>query len=159
MHPPDGPPILFIGCYRSEDAASAIVRGLPRGDGVHEITVDQLSQDEARELATSLLEGRDQAAAAHAETIARESGGSPFFVGELVRYVEVGAGMRPGDVTLESVLALRLEKLSEPARRLLQVLALHGRPLSPELALRAADLAPDDDSALAPLRAGNLVRT
>jgi tRNA A-37 threonylcarbamoyl transferase component Bud32 len=159
LHPPDAPPLLFIGCYRSEDAASVMVRGLPRGPGVHEIAVDQLSHVEARELALALLDhggGRDEAAA---EIIARESGGSPFFVGELVRYVEAGAGMQPGDLTLESVLALRVAKLPDPARRLLQVLALHGRPLPAEPALRAADLVPGDDSPLAQLRVSNLVRT
>jgi serine/threonine protein kinase len=157
MRPPDAPPLLLVGCYRSEDAASSPqVRGLPRGEHVLEIAVDQLSFDDARELAAALLDPRD-GDDQRARTIARESGGNPFFVGELVRYVEAGAGLESRALTLEQVIGTRIEKLLAPARALVEVLALHGRPLAPELALRAAELTPDD-AALAQLRVGNLVR-
>ena len=156
MRQPDAPPLLLVGCYRSEDeATSAMVRGLPRdGERVRQISVDQLSGDDAYELARSLLDGRSD----QAQAIARESGGSPFFVGELVRYVELG-GMTAGDLTLDEVLRARVERLPAEARRLLEVLALHGRPLAPEVALRAAELSGDGDAALAQLRVGNLTRT
>jgi eukaryotic-like serine/threonine-protein kinase len=161
MRQPEAPPLLLVGCYRSEDeATSEVVRGLPRGgDRVHEISVDQLIPEEAFELARSLLDARDQAGEAQARVIARESGGSPFFVGELVRHVEVGEGITAGDLTLDQVLRARLARLPPGARRLLEVLALHGRPLAPELALRAAELTGDGDTALAQLRVGNLTRT
>jgi len=160
MRQPDAPPMLLVGCYRSEDqATSAVVRGLPRGDSVHEVSVAELTPDEAAELAQLLLETRGDAVGAQARAIARESGGSPFFVGELVRHVELGAGIGDGDLTLDEVLRARLSRLHPEARRLLEVLALHGRPLAPELALRAAELPGDGDTALAQLRVGNLLRT
>jgi hypothetical protein len=160
MRAPDAPPLLLVGCYRSEEeAASVMVRGLPRTARTRSIAIDRLTDDEARTLAAKLLDPHEPQAEAHAEAIAREAGGSPFFVGELVRYVEVGAGIPAGDLTLEKVLAARLERLPQRARHLLEVLALHGRPLQPELAMRAADLAPGEDTALAELRVHNLVRT
>ena len=166
MREPEAPPLLLVGCYRSEDeATSAVVRGLPRGsERVREMAVDQLSAGEAYELARSLLDTHDDDAEAHARAesqaraIARESGGSPFFVGELVRHVELG-GMTAGDLTLDEVLRARVARLPAEARRLLEVLALHGRPLSPELALRAAELTGDGDAPLAQLRIGHLTRT
>jgi eukaryotic-like serine/threonine-protein kinase len=160
MRQPEAPALLLVGCYRSEDeTASAVVRGLPRGERVHELSVDQLTPDEAHELALSLLESRDGAGEMQARAIAREAGGSPFFVGELVRHVEVGEGITAGDLTLDKVLRARLARLAPEARRLLETLALHGRPLAPELALRAAELSGDGDNALAQLRVGHLTRT
>jgi eukaryotic-like serine/threonine-protein kinase len=155
LRPPDAPALLFIGSYRSEDAATTpVVRALPR-DNVIELALDKLTIYQARELAASLLDG---IAGADAGAIARESGGSPFFIGELVRYIEVGAGIGGGEVTLDRVVARRLEMLPERARRLLHVLALHGRPLPREVALLAAEL-PPDDGAVAQLRVNNLART
>ena len=56
---------------------------------VREIAIDALSIDDARALALEQL-GAGDSAAEHAEAIARESQGNPFFVAELVRYVQSG---------------------------------------------------------------------
>jgi hypothetical protein len=169
LWPPDPPPLLFLGCYRSEDPAGnpclhALLEAREPGESVErgELAVEPLTPPERRELALALLASRDPAAEARADTIARESGGNPFFIHELVHYL--GAGVAQGgegpeeDVTLHEVLWSRVLRLPEQARRLLEVVAVAGRPLRQEDACRAAGVASEQSVALACLRAGRLLR-
>jgi hypothetical protein len=165
LRPPDPPPLLFLGCYRSEDAAGnpclhVLLEARAPGEG--ELAVEPLAPPERRELALALLASHGPAAQAHADAIARESGGNPFFIHELVHYLGAGAaqaGAAPGeDVTLHEVLWGRVQRLPEGARRLLEVVAVAGRPLRQEDACRAAGVAAEQSAALACLRAGRLLR-
>ena len=96
LRPPDGPRLLLLGRYRSDDAAtSPLLRTLLN---VHEaagpsmdrrvLALGTLEPAEAEGLALSLLGRLDEAGCAHAAAIARESGGNPFFVAEPRRYVQ-----------------------------------------------------------------------
>lgn len=151
----DPPPVLFVACYRLEEArASAALQKvlfspepLPRGVGVHRLPVEQLSMREARELAGALSEHHGDAALV--ESIARESGGSPFFVNELVQYsgaltrpqlASSDAGPTLPEISLESLIAARIERLGEGPRRLLDVVTVHGRPLRLTMAAGVAGL-------------------
>src|SRR5262249_24089147 len=113
-------------------------------------------------LALALLASRDPAAEARADTIARESGGNPFFIHEVVHYLGAGvaqAGEGPeGDVTLHEVLWSRVLRLPEAARRLREVVAVAGRRWRQGDACRAAGVAAEQSVALACLRAGRLLR-
>jgi hypothetical protein len=122
-----------------------------------------LTEDEAEDLAMTLLGGEDPATRGQARAIARESSGNPLFVGELVRHVQAGLGLadRPsagGAVTLDEVLWARVLRLPEDARRLLEVVAVSGRPIGQAEARRAAGLEADERAAWAALRSGHLVR-
>lgn len=126
-----------------------------------DLHLDQLATGDARSLAAMLL-GRTGLGAGRADAIARESGGNPLFVHELVRYLHEHEAARQDDalaVTLEQVLRQRLAELPGPARALLDVVAVAGRPLDEDMAFRAAGLAWEDQSALAYLRSAYLVRT
>ncbi len=93
LRPPDPPPLLLIGCTRDENrgapgsgpfltaqASSLEDDPLPSPE---ELFLDQLTPEEAEELARGLLGGgRSAAEAAHA--IAIESRGNPLFLDELV---------------------------------------------------------------------------
>jgi len=183
LRPPDSPAILLVGCYRTEEAASSPFlrtylappspgRSQPVAD-VRVVEVGPLAPADATALARALLDpaGRgaaagDGAAAAGArlaEAIARESGGNPFFVGELARHVqEAAAGGGPGQSTLSlnEVLAARVARLGPAPRLLLETVAVAGRPLPRVEAMEAAELDPEArEPAVLALRAARFVRT
>ncbi len=171
MRPPDPPVFLLLGCYRDEDAQSspflrALLGASEREDKVpdrRELAVDPLTESEARELASSLLGGADRDATVHAQAIARESGGNPFFVTELVRHMSMGAELSGGsatrEVSLDEVLWDRIRRLPVEARRFLEAVAVSGQPVRQASACRVVGLGADALAALAVLRAGHLVRS
>src|SRR5262249_34089794 len=97
LRPPDPPRLLLLACYRSEDGGTSPflstfrqARQAGPGPDQRELSLEVLSHEKARELAARLLGGDQTATAATADTIARESGGSPFFVSQLVQAVQAG---------------------------------------------------------------------
>ena len=171
LRPPDPPVLLLVASYRSEDReTSPFVLALGEPDGRpdpvverRELLVEALTPAESRELAMTLIGNAGPAAVALAEDVARESGGNPFFVGELVRHVQAGEDLLGGpgtaaEVDLDDVVWARIRRLPEEARRLLEVVAISGRPLRQTDACRCVEGLVDGRSALALLRSGRLVR-
>ena len=167
MRPPDPPPVLWVGCYRTEDVGrspmlDALLSFRPGAEGgleTIELEVSELSPGEANDLARALLEGASAPTGVTAESIASESRGNPFLLDELARHVRSGEPLRKrGAASLEDVIRARVTRLPEGARQLLDVLAVAGRPVSRSIARRAAAIEGDDQAALAVLRTGHLVR-
>lgn len=166
--PPEPPPILLVACFRSEDESTSpalleILRArLAPESEVRALTVGALSEAEAVDLALTHLARSDDAAHRRAEEIAAEAAGSPFFVDALARYARkesVTQGSDP-EIRLDAIFERRLAKLPDPARRLLEIVAVAGRPIERDLASWAAGLAARDEaSVLEALRAAHLVRT
>ena len=153
LRPPDAPVLLLVGSYRSEYAAVSPCLNVllkPESDGPHardrrDIAVEPLTLDEGRELALRLIGEDDAAAVALAGAIVRESGGSPYFVYELVEYLKEGGELGEGAalsslLSLDSVLGRRIAKLPAEAVSLLQVLAVAGQPLRQAIACKAAEV-------------------
>ena len=168
---PPAPVLLFIGCFRSEDAErspflkelrKSIAGGCWAGLDHRELAVEPLPQSEARELALVLL-GRDDAVSrAQAHVVARESGGNPLFIDELIKHIQAGAATDRweaiGRLDLDEVLWARIQRQPEDARRLLGVVAVSGRPIRQSLAFQATELGPGGRAALASLRSARLIR-
>ncbi len=163
---PPAPPLLLVVSYRSEErATSALLRTL-LGDkrdgplaGARSISVGRLSLPQARDLAQALLR-EVGVPITTAEKIARESGGNPFFVHELVRWVsENQVAAAAGVPVLAKVLLARTSALSVDAQELLRVVAVAGKPIADETARRATDIGEHYPRALAELRTAHLVRT
>ncbi|MCG8416315.1 MAG: protein kinase [Proteobacteria bacterium] len=140
------PRLLFLASYRSENRRSSrLLRALLEGDGLshdrlRHIEVEPLGEALSRSLAGSLLRshGFDTARAAE---IARESGGNPYFITEIVRSMHQAGPHRAADaLTLERVILERFAQLPGHARRLLEVTALAGKPVDQHIAQRAADI-------------------
>ncbi len=158
LRAPDPPAMLFIAAYREEEASAPLVVALERiavaGAGVElcDVPVAELAADAARELARTLLGG--VADERRAEEIARESSGSPLFLRQLA-----ALGASDVSVGLSEAVARRVEALGDEPRRMLEVLAVSGRPLPLPVASLAADISKDRDGVVAQLRAESLVRT
>ena len=90
----------------------------------------------------------DLPAATISEAVARESGGNPFFVWQLVQAVRAG----DTDLTLDELIGRRVAALSDGQRRLLEVIAVAGRPLDPAVALLAAGVGDDGRNSLIDLQ-------
>jgi hypothetical protein len=170
LRPPNPPRLLLLASYRSEyaDKSDCLATFLDSLAGVgvvrRELEIGPLSIDEARSLALVALGRNDRLAPAVAEAIARESGGNPLFIDELVQYVQAGADLAdlatPGrGIDLERALGSRIAGLPDDARRMLEVIALAGQPLPQRWAFRAAGVDESEPAILATLRASKLVRS
>lgn len=179
----DPPPLLLISSYRSEEADTApffqtFRRAIEAGAvaartmshprlrmsellsaSMQHVIVDELSFEEARTLALQLLGEAFPGDTELAEAIARESGGSPFFVHELVRFA-LSSAEKPdtSELRLDRVLASRLSRLSDDARRILFTVAVAGRPISQIVCRTAAGVENAYQTAVAVLRAASMVR-
>jgi eukaryotic-like serine/threonine-protein kinase len=171
MQPPQPPPLLLLGSYRSEDIEhSAFLRAIkslgtegPSGSWRHELAVEPLTLAESGELALELLDRAGASARTEAQVIARESKGNPLFIYELVKYVESGAGLAEPSISahgvaLDAVLWSRIQRLSPRSRRLLETVAVSGRPLSQSAAFGASDLGPEGRAAVIELCGSRLAR-
>jgi tetratricopeptide (TPR) repeat protein len=171
MRPPGAPPLLLVTAHRADEAdTSAFLSDLrarwPEDAEVRELTVGPLEPADSQRLALALLGSDDASARRTAEGIARESGGSPFLLEELARsasgyhkFTMAGDTSAPRPAfTLDRILSERLERLPSDARRLLEVIAIGGRPLPVSLVGAAADTDAAAPQLVAFLRARRFVR-
>lgn len=166
LRPPDPPPLLILLGYRSEDAATSLLlhalqqwhEGGAIGGEMVRIELDHLAPDDAQALSRALLAPLGSIAEARAAAIARESDGNPLFMGELVRFAATSPVPAATAMSLDEVIRARVAGLPEPARRLLEVVAVAGQPVSLEVAELAAALQTIRDPILGQLRRAHLIR-
>ncbi|MBI2185958.1 MAG: protein kinase [Acidobacteria bacterium] len=172
LRPADRPALLLLATYRSREAlASPIVEALQATAAtsavdLRDLRLGELTAGESQQLARALLQTRELSPqSSRAEALARESAGNPFFLHELVQDVQAAdapvaasADHDAGDVTLERVIHRRIGRLPSTARRLVEALAVFGRPVDVMLAGRAADVEAQALDALVMLRGASLVR-
>ena len=149
---PEAPEMLLLAACREEYAehGELLAALLAHPDCVR-VPVGPLTGEEARRLATELCGAGDE----RAERIARESGGSPYFVQELR---ETSQYSETAVVSLDAVLYARVAALADGAKRLVEIAAVSGRPLPEDAARLAAGLAAEDRRIPAMLRAQRLIR-
>jgi Cdc6-like AAA superfamily ATPase len=153
LHPPGAPPLLLLGTVQT-GIADEVVRGVAERLGeVRHLPLEALPSDEAERLAKALA---GTSAGPSPQSIALEAAGHPLFIHELVRHVrETGAPK----IRLDDVLWSRVERLEEPARRLLAILSVAALPLRQATAAQAADLDADTlAQMISLLRVAHLVR-
>ncbi len=186
--PPDAPPILLIASFRSDEVPGhpflASLAAQAGRAGCREIRLDALSREETVALARRLI-GSDDLGALES-VIVEESGGSPFLVEQLARYV-LSSGPRDGDapaaasaadvvrgaavgpaggwgagpagLSVGDMLDARIAGLPETARPFLETLAVAGRPIPLAVARDAAGLREDERPLVTQLRADNIVHS
>jgi len=166
LRPPDGPKLLLLASYRNEHQESspclqafrsAYERGRHRPQ-CEELSVESLTEEEATSLAATLL-GAVPDSLKHAQQIARESAGWPFFVWELVQHAKEDATGTVMTLGLDDVIWARVNRLSEETQQLLSVIAVSGRPTPASEAYQVIDQVALGRNLLHQLRANHFVRT
>jgi hypothetical protein len=169
---PIAPPMLLVLSYRDEEAKSSpfvleMRARWPVPAEVRDLVVGPLPSENARSLALRLLGAHGEAPLHTADAIARESAGSAFLIEELVRSVverRLGRGSKDlptelGPVTLENMVGERLVHLEPTERRLVEIVAVGGRPLEVSVAGDAAGIFERVEDVIATLRIRGFVRT
>ncbi|MDA1052766.1 MAG: protein kinase [Planctomycetota bacterium] len=167
VRPPEAPRVLVLGSYRTENRdTSHCLKALDKAytTGQHrphreEIAVDSLQEEDAQRLALMLLGRDDKEAHVLAGKIARESRGWPFFVWELAQHVQDTPEIADQSLELDEVIWTRVNRLPAETRRLLELVAVTGRPIPALEAYQAIDGLEKGQSFLAQLRTRNFVRT
>ncbi len=158
LRAPDPPRMLVILCARSEGADK--LDALVEYAGVEPTRLRVLPLDrEATATLTRRLLGPDVPPAL-ARRISQESGGNPFFISELARYVLAVGTAAIGDepLRLESAVLARIEALGKVARDIVELLSVAGAPLALGALTRASGLdAQALDRAVRALRIHQLV--
>lgn len=161
FQPPAPPGLLLLVCFRSEDIESKpFLRSLldQRDQSTHALLLAPLSEPEVMRLVERLLPGSMGPEARDPRAIAREAGGHPLLVEELVRGVAQDLEVRRG-LSLGDLLTRRLDRLPPGGRAFLDTLAVCGRPMAASRVSEACGLAGDERPLVAQLRAAHFLRS
>lgn len=148
---------------RTRTGTSALARGVTSNVvSLETIRLRPLGSDDICELVAQVLPADTSLSSTQIDQIVVESGGSPYFVQELVRWVGSGRELTSsGDaiVGLDAVLWARACELPDAARCLLEAIAVAGQPIAMRHAFRASGLEQIEPRSLKPLYAGRFVRS
>ena len=163
VRPPQAPAILVLLAHREEDARTApfLTELETRWPGAAEsldVPVGPLEHAEAKRLALALLGSADAPGQELADAVALESGGSPFLIEELARRSTRELLTTQPKVTLEDVVTARLSDLPQNAGRVVEMVAVAGRPLLVSTLAAASHVESIDDT-VAVLVAHRFVRS
>jgi predicted ATPase len=146
------PRILLLGTYRNDFSEAgacmktlrAVLGTAGSGRAFYELDIAPLDDDDARELASEVIGGIGRNLEQLIVAIVHESRGDPYAIVELARQAKAERRATGDDgsckVDLGDVIWSRIDRLPDGSRRLLDVIALAGRPLSQRCAYRAAEL-------------------
>lgn len=124
------------------------------------IELGPLPDDEALDLASSLLSQSGRSDRGSAAALAREAEGHPLFIQQLARHMIEGGEASEGGARLEIALQRRIDRLSLPAQELVRLVAIAGVPTPHTCMARAAALDYRDYLRLvSELQAAHMVRT
>lgn len=138
---PPAPPLLLIVAHRHEDEGSSpLVERFLEGLAGHGVTPEivELAPLDATSIDEWITTHADRAV--NSEEALRETGGHPYLLSRLLQHGSHGAA-QPLD--LSAVLATELGQLDPDARRLLELVAIAGGPISQRTAFEAAGLRRD----------------
>jgi tetratricopeptide (TPR) repeat protein len=154
----EGPPLLVLFTVRPRDElvgeTATEIQALRERTCVDVLPITGLPLTGARELASRLL--ASAATPQWLEAIASESHGHPLFIDVLAQYAASHELGEAKNLSLDAALAARMAGLDPTARRLLELLALAGRPHDRQIFAQA--LGTPVDEALTPLLAQKLAR-
>jgi eukaryotic-like serine/threonine-protein kinase len=155
-------PVLWILAYRDDlPSTGPLLEALEPPSGVQgpdvvDMGLAPLDASEARAVALARLGAPSVATVQAADAIAHDSQGLPLFVVQMAEHARMEKHV--SGVSLPQALEWRIGRLTADAHRLLEALALFGRPVEAALAAQAAGAAGQAPTAVAELRARRLLR-
>ncbi|MEM9491382.1 MAG: AAA family ATPase, partial [Myxococcota bacterium] len=153
----DGPVSNEIGGGKS---VHEVIEALADQVSVHRLDIGPLTSTE-QQLLVAKLAGQRQLPPGIGDEFWAEAEGNPLLLAELARYAAeapevVGAYRRP---QLDDVISSRIERLTDTARALLDIIAVAGEPTPLSVLAEAIDQSDDDrERASATLRVAKLAR-
>ncbi len=140
----DAPPLLLILSYRSEDIEvlswlkhlnALPVEGRSSFTEQRHLNLGCLAPGDTARLATSLAHDSAHRDERVLQAVVEQSGGDPFLVHEIMRWIEDNgtAAAAAGQFHVDTALLSRFEVLAPPERRMLELVAVTGQPLSFEV--------------------------
>ena len=163
LRPPDAPPLLLVGSFRTEDIDDKpFLKQLLLQTGTEtsrELFVGPLPRSEARQLTRSLFTAAGLSSEPFLDSIVREAAGSPFLLEQLTHYGMMNERAATAGITLTTMLEERIGQLPAGSRQFLDTLAVARRPVNQDVALSAAGLQDDPLQLLSPLRETQFVRS
>lgn len=135
--PPDGPHILLIGTYRSDEAeSSGFLQTWKSATDDHAIAhtqceVGPLTPAEGIDLVVDIVGIDNETVRKHAATLAEESAGNLLMLSELASYYDPAAA-DSRLLNIEDILERKLSLLPSDARALLEMVSVSGQALSLE---------------------------
>jgi eukaryotic-like serine/threonine-protein kinase len=163
LRPPDAPPLLLVGSFRTEDIDNKpFLKQLLLQTGTEtsrELFVGPLPRSEARQLTRSLFTAAGLSSEPFIDSIVREAAGSPFLLEQLTHYGMMNERAATAGITLTTMLEERIGQLPAGSRQFLDTLAVARRPVNQDVALSAAGLQDDPLQLLSPLRETQFVRS
>jgi class 3 adenylate cyclase/tetratricopeptide (TPR) repeat protein len=159
-------PLLIVGSYRESDLDRAhpltsVLADLRRCEGIERIQLDGLGTDEVVQLMSAAAgHEMDELGTKLAGEIVEETGGNPFFVGEILHNLtESGALVRGDDgrwrlkrsiadlglpASVRDVVTRRVARLGDELERILTAAAVIGRSFDVDLLARLVKVDEDD---------------
>ncbi len=145
LRPPEGPSVLFLSTYRSDETAGSaflnkwkeLLSQNVSSITDREIKVGPLTVEECTELVVGLIGTDSEKIRLRAVEFAKEARGNPFFLTELVGCFDPDTDSFEL-LPLNEVLENKLKRLPSEAVHLLEVVAISGQGLSLEEASDAA---------------------
>jgi serine/threonine protein kinase len=150
LRQPDAPALCLVVTARPDARASL--------EDAERLELQPLSFEEARSLADAVL--GDAATTTLAPLIAKEANGHPLFVQALAAHAKRAGGLHGSGLRLDDALLAHVDAVDPGSRRLLELTAIAGSPLTATLAARASGQdAATFSSCVSELRALRLVRS
>ncbi len=162
-----GAPLLIICTARPQYKAP-----WPTGGNVLDLRLQPLSREDTSQMVRAILGNGATVAADINEMIVSKTGGNPFFIEEMARYVLESGRLRRADIvmlggpadagltvpaTLKDLLQARVDRLEEEPRTLLQAASVIGQRFSADLAHMVSGLGGSFNDCLKELERQELV--
>lgn len=167
FRPPNEPPILLILSYRSDEAHRSPLLlalnnaspGLNKKNHQVQVELKPLSVDHSTKIVDTLV-SKNQPTEKQRQAIIEEARGNPFFLNELIKFFECcPAEEKQERLDIKAMLRQRVKQLSEPERRLVEVVAVAGHPLPQSVAQHVASLTSAERAKIFPkLQTAQLIR-